>query len=220
MTSQTSPLAMQVVAHDAPTRTPEHLAAAVAAAVANHLYSLPAELLADVDAWARTGSRKVVRHARGSRWDRAVEGAAGFHTADVFDGIAIRVLSPAPIDNLPAGIRRCQVSGHKVDLDAPAVPPGHYTIHVVLNEDLEMSPGKGAAAAAHVAQAALSHLSPEAAKLWASDDFSVQVTTGPLPADPTVAIADNGHTEVAPGSITAALPVLPSWAGMASSSGA
>lgn len=204
-------LAMQIVVHSEPERTLEELAQAVASAVASFLHTPPESTAADVvAAWSSMGARKIVRHARGAKWERAHEDSDLPFRLMTVAGIRVKVFHPSPIDEVSARVRRTQVSGHRVveAVSSPDCRP--ESLPITLNEDLEMSPGKAAAAAGHAAQRFLERLTEQSRASWAETGYLTHVEFGSIwTPTPFVRIVDQGHTEVAPGSTTSMIRELP-----------
>lgn len=210
--NSTAPLAMQIVVHSEPERTVEELAQAVASSVANFLHAPPEGTVADVLAvWGAMGARKIVRHARGAKWERAHEESDLPCRQVTVAGIRVKVFQPGPVDEVPGRVRRTQVSGHRVVEAVSASARRPEALPITLNEALEMSPGKAAAAAGHAAQRFLESQSAQTTAAWAATGYLSHVVLGPTRSrSPLVQIVDQGHTEVAPGSVTSVIWELPS----------
>jgi peptidyl-tRNA hydrolase len=196
--------AMQLVVRVEKSEPPSHLAVCEAAATA------VVTLLADprsapggewheaVAAWESRRIRKVVRRARGVRWEAlgALPGVLVDH-----EGVPARAFVPGPVTEVPAEISRLQVGGTDLPREeeprpAPAPP---YAL-VALNPGVTMTTGKAAAQCGHAA-----HLLFRRRGAWPG--WRVRVVE---PADwpRTVAeadavVRDGGFTEVAPGTMTA-----------------
>ncbi|MDN5906139.1 MAG: hypothetical protein L0H86_11020 [Micrococcaceae bacterium] len=128
-------------------------------------------------------------------------------------------LPPLPMDALPRTLARLQVSGTRL----PAGPEDPVTgdrPRIVLNRDLGMSTGKAAAQAAHALFAWVMELGPEPSVEWfragpqvcVGWQGEVELLAGAAAVGAGPLIHDAGHTEIAPGSVTA-LVVAPVPAG-------
>lgn len=161
-----------------------------------------------VDRWSSGRFRKVVRRAKKSSFTKAsaTPGRTFTHA-----GVTLHLCVPTPVDAVLRDVSRAQVSGLQV-LDGTTaypevedMPEGSMVISS--NGTLEMSPGKEAAAAAHVAQLLLSGMDQEQRAEWINAGRPLFVYRGfPQGLDPAteeVVIRDAGLTEVAPGSVTA-----------------
>lgn len=123
-------------------------------------------------------------------------------------------LAPQPADDLPRPVARLQVSG----LDLPRTPDAFRThsaplFTVTVNDDMAMTTGKAAAQVAHVVHEHLIHrCTAQQREAWVADPFAFEIVSAPQTDVATIAerpqavfVIDNGHTEVAPGSLTAVL---------------
>ena len=157
--------------------------------------------------WESGRIRKVMRRARGARWDAlaALPGVTVDH-----DGAQVRAFVPGPVTELPAEVSKLQVAGLDLTDDAAEPKPAPEPPYVLIwtNPKASMSTGKAAAQCGHAAQLLLwSHSDPSSTVPWPAGDPPVRVVR-PTPAEwakapATVAVHDAGFTEVAPGTITA-----------------
>jgi hypothetical protein len=193
---------MQIALRVEKAAPPTHLAAceAVAAAVL-HLLADPrsapgGEWHEAVASWEGRRIRKVVRRARGARWD-ALAALPGV----LVDGAPARAFVPGPVTDVPPEIARLQVGGTDLPREEEAgPPPGPPYALVTLNPHVPMTTGKAAAQCGHAAQLLL-----RARGGWpglrvrvvVADDWRRAV------AEADVAVRDGGFTEVAPGTMTA-----------------
>ncbi len=160
--------------------------------------------------WRDGRIRKLVRRARGIRWDE-VQALPGVTISDGPGQRAqVRAFVPAPVRPLPPELDRLQVSGTQFpaelpDDGAPAeTPAATPVVTIALTPYAALSTGKAAAQAGHAAQLAweaISRANPGAAQRWLADDARVAVI---LPderdwrrvAGAPVRVIDAGLTEV------------------------
>jgi hypothetical protein len=196
--------AMQLALRVEKAAPPSHLAVCEAAAMA------AVTLLADprsapggewheaVASWESRRIRKVVRRARGARWD-----AVGHLPGVLVDheGAQARAFVPGPVTEVPPEISKLQVGGTDLPRDdEPKPPPAVPYALVSLNPGVAMTTGKAAAQCGHAAQLLL-----RAVGAWPGlrvrvaepDDWRSAV------AEADVSVHDGGFTEVAPGTMTA-----------------
>lgn len=198
------PWAMQLVLRVEKSEPPSHLVVCEAAAMAvvallTDPRSAPGgEWHESVADWESRRIRKVVRRARGVRWEAlgALPGVLVDH-----EGAPARAFVPGPVTEVPAEIARLQVGGTDLERDeepkpAPAPP---YAL-VALNPDVTMTTGKAAAQSGHAA-----HLLLRTVGAWPGlrvrvvepGDWALTV------AEADAVVRDGGFTEVAPGTMTA-----------------
>lgn len=205
MTAPSSTRRVQPIVVD---RTGDHLGvlacAAAASALVRHHHPDQPEWLA----WEADNVAKTVRRAT----PRAYESARA--SVDVFaevtcEGARAYALLPHPADDLPRAIARMQVSGTELPRE-PRHLPTRAGFTVALNRALGMTTGKAAAQAAHaVHEYVTHHLTPAERARWAENPAEFRVVEPDwdafrtLAAVAVVTIRDAGHTEIAPGSLTA-----------------
>lgn len=148
-----------------------------------------------VDAWRGIAIRKIVRRARGKRWDDA-QTVPGFTCTQ--GRAEARAFVPAPVKPLPPELAKMQVEG-------TALPKGESTtenamVTVRISPLVEMTSGKTAAQCAHAAQRAWEAMTPDERSRWANDGHRVQVVRDTEAAWATdagrVSIIDAGFTEL------------------------
>ena len=148
-----------------------------------------------VDAWRGIAIRKIVRRARGKRWDDA-QTVPGFTCTQ--GRAEARAFVPAPVKPLPPELAKMQVEG-------TALPEGESTtenamVTVRISPLVEMTSGKTAAQCAHAAQRAWEAMMPDERSRWANDGHRVRVvrdTEAAWAADAgRVSIIDAGFTEL------------------------
>jgi peptidyl-tRNA hydrolase len=198
------PWAMQLVLRVEKGEPPAHLAVCESAAMAAvTLLSDPrsqpdGEWHEAVAAWEDRRIRKVVRRARGIRWEALgdLPGVLVDH-----EGAPARAFVPGPVTEVPAAIARLQVGGTDLPRDdEPKPPPAPPYALVTLNPGVTMTTGKAAAQCGHAA-----HLLLRAKGAWPG--LRVRVVEpagwGRAVAEADVVVRDGGFTEVAPGTMTA-----------------
>lgn len=212
------PWAMQLAVRYDKAALPTH--AAVCAAAARAVVTLLAderarsegEWAAAVRRWRDGRIRKLVRRARGIRWDRCHE-LPGV-TVDQ-DGADVRAFVPLPARPLPPALDELQVSGtefpRSTDAEPATTPDGtgnapRPVVTVALRPGLALTTGKAAAQCAHAAQLAWEHLvlagESTLLRAWSEDDWRVGIVDDATPAqwadlaDAPIHVVDAGFTEV------------------------
>ncbi len=151
-----------------------------------------------VATWEKRRIRKVVRRARGARWDALA------HLPGVLvdhEGALARAFVPGPVTEVPAEISKLQVGGTDLEReDEPKPPPAPPYALVGLNPGVPMTTGKAAAQCGHAAQLLLW-------KTGAWPGLRVRVAEPDdwhrMAGRADVSVRDGGFTEVAPGTLTA-----------------
>jgi hypothetical protein len=147
--------AMQLVLRVEKGEPPAHLAVCESAAMAAIVLlgdprSEPGgEWHEAVAAWESRRIRKVVRRARGIRWEALgdLPGVLVDH-----EGAPARAFVPGPVTEVPAEISRLQVGGTDLPRDdEPKPPPAPPYALVALNPGVPMTTGKAAAQCGHAA---------------------------------------------------------------------
>lgn len=182
--------------------------------------------LAAVKRWEEGRIRKIVRRARGARWQKVGE----------YDGVTVewqgaeaRALVPAPVDALPAEIRRLQLNGEEpVKGSGEGLTGGELAgvsgpvLVIAVTPEPWLPLGKAAAAAGHVSQLAWMRASSEERSAWCENQFELRVwepeesewgavvreAEGRETGDRErggrgIVVADAGFTVVEPGTVTA-----------------
>ena len=207
---------MQLVLRDPRTaggeQRPTHLAACEAAATAavrllDNARSAPGgPWHRRVACWDGGPIRKVVRRARGARW----EATSGLPHVEVpHRGAVVRALVPAPLDHVPDLVARLQVAGTDLpDLGTPA-PRLAGGVAVAVTPAYPLTTGKAAAQCAHAAHLTWRSLPADLLGRWRATGVAVRVL--PLDADEwaravraaPIQVRDAGYTEVPAGTVTA-----------------
>jgi peptidyl-tRNA hydrolase len=216
--SEEAPWAMQVVLrlerNDVPTRTQlcEAAAAAVVMLISDARSQPGGPWEESVQRWVHGRIRKIVRRARGAKWDAT---AALDHVEVDRAGAQVRVFLPGPMDAVPDLLAKLQLSGTEPpELGEPA-PELHGGVTVFVTPEVSMTVGKAAAQCGHAAQLAWRAMDPGRRTAWADAGFPVRVEHpdrtrwAELAETAPVAVADAGFTEIAPGTVT----TLAMWAG-------
>jgi hypothetical protein len=197
------PWAMQLAARVEKAAPPSHLVVceAVALAVVSLLTdprSAPGgEWHEAVATWESRRIRKVVRRARGARWE--VLGDLPGVLVD-HEGVQTRAFVPGPVTDVAPEISRLQVGGTDLEREEPEPPPAPPYALVGLNPGVPMTTGKAAAQCGHAAQLLLA-----AVGAWPGLRVRVvePVDWRRCVAEARVSVRDGGFTEVAPGTMTA-----------------
>lgn len=172
--------------------------------------------------WRDGRIRKLVRRARGIRWDE-VQALPGVTVAQGPGGRAqVRAFVPAPVRPLPPELDKLQVSGTQFPSEVPAdafvepasqprpepasqpLPEPAPVVTIALTPYAALSTGKAAAQAGHAAQLAwetISRTNPAAAQRWLADDLRLAVIQPDerdwrRVAGAKVRVVDAGLTEV------------------------
>lgn len=195
---------MQIVLRVEKNAPPFHLVVCAAAAMAvvallSDPRSAPGGEWHDaVAAWESRRIRKVVRRARGVRWE-ALDDLPGVFAEHA--GVSARAFVPGPVTEVPNAISRLQVGGtdlsREEDPEPPPVPP--YA-RIELDPGVRMTTGKAAAQCGHAA-----HLLFRTQGAWPGPRVHVTESAdwARAVAEADVVVRDGGFTEVAPGTMTA-----------------
>lgn len=158
----------------------------------------------EIARWQAGRIRKHCRRARGAAWQRAVAAAPGVERqlGDAREFVAV----PGPVDQVPADIARCQLSGYQPQDGGWGLP--ETGLAVAVNPAVEMSAGKLIVQVAHAAHVAWINAGPDRRQAWAEAGYRTGVVCV-TPAEWEAAwsngdavIRDAGFTEVAPNSHT------------------
>jgi hypothetical protein len=151
-----------------------------------------------VTTWDSRRVRKVVRRARGARWE-ALGGLPGVLVDH--EGAPARAFVPGPVTEVPVEISRLQVGGTDLarDDEPKPAPEPPYAL-VGLNPGVTMTTGKAAAQCGHAA-----HLLLRTVGAWPGLRVRVVEPDGwaRTVAEADALVRDGGFTEVAPGTMTA-----------------
>jgi peptidyl-tRNA hydrolase len=208
---ETAPWAMQVVLrigrNDVPTRTRlcEATAAAVVTLIADPRSGPGGPWEESVRHWVDGRIRKIVRRARGAKWDATAELD---HVEVDRGGAQVRVFLPGPMDAVPDTLAKLQLTGTEPpELGEPVVahPAG---VTVLVTPLVPMTVGKTAAQCGHATQLAWRAMTAQRRLAWADAGFPVRVehpdrsTWTELAETAPVRVIDAGFTEIAPGTVT------------------
>ena len=211
MLEESAPWAMQIVLrlerNAVPSRTQlcEAAAAAVVTLIADPRSQPGGPWAESVEHWVHGRIRKIVRRARGAKWD----GLAELDQVEVDRaGAQARAFLPGPMDAVPELLAKLQLTGTEPpDLGEPAADhPAGVTIFVT--PLVSMTVGKAAAQCGHAAQLAWRTMTLAQRQAWQDAEFPVRVEhPGPtrwaeLSATAPVSVVDAGFTEIAPGTVT------------------
>lgn len=153
-----------------------------------------------VTQWSSRRIRKILRRAKGSRWNQlsSLEGfTVSRDSADVF------FYPPTRRAALPREIARLQVSGLDI---APSQPTGSSAseapcLEIAVNPAARLTTGKAAAAAGHISHLAVLHSDTGILSAWENARFPIRLRE--WSEDPDIEVQDAGFTEVEPGTTTA-----------------
>ena len=213
------PWALQIAVRYDKAALPTHRAVCAAAAravvtlLADERSRGEGEWAPAVHHWRDGRIRKLVRRARGIRWDRCQEIPGVTIEAD---GAAVRAFVPMPARPLPPALDDLQVSGTEYPRDSTAGddrPAGHGStvdrpavVTVALHPGVPLTTGKAAAQCGHAAQLAWEELvlsgESELLRAWYEDGWRVRVLDDVTPAEwaalrqAPIHVVDAGFTEV------------------------
>lgn len=161
-----------------------------------------------IDAWDGQRIRKVVRRARGAAWERAGE----LPCLEIEHGSAqVRVYPPVRTDDWPPELAKLQVGGTELDdPDLPGLPEAGDPL-ILLTPHAQLSAGKAMAQAGHAAQLGWRAATKRQRRAWADREFALSVRTASVDGWRRAlelnlpVVHDGGFTEVAPGTMTAAI---------------
>lgn len=203
-TVQAMQIALNIPKQDPPARN-EVLVAAARAVIAACLDDRAGRDTAYAEAlagWYGRRIRKVARRGRNAAWDN-VQALPGV----TVDNLA-RAFAPSAVSEVPHPIRKLQISGTDLPLEALSSAPADRPI-LYVDASLGMSAGKAAAQVGHGSMLLGAAMTLEEAEAWAARDFALsvrevgRVTFQRACAQPgAVIIRDAGYTEIAPGSAT------------------
>lgn len=159
--------------------------------------------------WMSGRIRKIVKRGRNKAWDDAVSIGQGMIEV-AFGTAQVRVLPPFKISEMPAGIKKLQVTGLnaelKPELDDADSDRNWSGLEITVDSRLGMSTGKIVAQICHIAQLFLMNAEEDKVNSWMTmDAFPVKILFSEdiesLPFD--VEVHDAGFTEIPAGSKTA-----------------
>lgn len=123
--------------------------------------------------WRDRRIRKLVRRARGVRWDE-VQSLPGITVEQ--GRAAVRAFVPAPVRPLAPELAKLQVSGTELPAEE-ASTTDDAPVLIGINPTIRMSTGKAAAQCGHAAQLAWEAMTEAERAMWAGRDFRVRVET-------------------------------------------
>ncbi|WP_432560290.1 peptidyl-tRNA hydrolase [Granulicoccus sp. GXG6511] len=154
------------------------------------------EWAAAVKRWRDGRIRKLVRRARGVRWDD-VQQLPGVTVEQ--ERAAVRAFVPGPVRPLPPELAKLQVSGTELPADEESTVTDAPVL-IGVNPHIEMTAGKAAAQCAHAGQLAWEAMTDAERDAWAGRDFRVRVhtlTPAEWAANPgRIHVVDAGFTEL------------------------
>ena len=171
------------------------------------------DLLVD---WSDSRIRKVVKHARAAKFERAraalVDHGCPFAVIGRRSATALVIapLTEAEQHDAPwfHVIHSLQLHGYHAA--ATVGGPMAGTLTTIVNDGLDMTAGKSIAQYLHSVQIAVGALDDESYAQWAVAGYRLSVAMGSPRTDDPVIVHDAGFTEIAPGSFTASAKFTPS----------
>ncbi|MFP7366657.1 peptidyl-tRNA hydrolase [Corynebacterium callunae] len=206
-TVQAMQIALHIPKQDAPRRTDvlEAAARAVVKLCLDDRVATVPEFRAGLENWYGHLIRKVARRARNTAWEKVQE-LTGVTVDD--DGAQVRAFLPSAVSEVPADIRKLQISGTELPLDHPKEIVDDAPV-IYVDGSLEMTLGKAAAQVGHASMLLAAHQPYEWVEAWAREDFKLHVREVSaaefaefLSAPGAVPVRDGGFTEVAPNTVT------------------
>lgn len=166
--------------------------------------------------WSDSRIRKVVKHARAAKFERARAALANHGCPFAIcsrrsaSALVIAPLTEAEQHDSPwfHVIHSLQLHGYHA---APVADgPMAGTLTTIVNDGLDMTAGKSIAQYLHSVQIAVGALDDESHAQWAAAGYRLSAAMGsPRVVDPVI-VHDAGFTEIAPGSFTASAKFTPS----------
>jgi len=146
--------------------------------------------------WRDARIRKLVRRARGKRWDE-VQTLPG---VTVTQGLAqARAIVPGPVHLLPKALDKLQVADTNFPDGGPSTSSG-AVVAVGISPLIGISTGKAAAQGAHAAQLAWEGMDEPTRVRWSADEFRVRVFVADKAqwgvAAGRIQVVDAGFTEL------------------------
>ncbi|ANE04732.1 aminoacyl-tRNA hydrolase [Corynebacterium crudilactis] len=206
-TVQAMQIALHIPKQNPPRRTDvlEAAARSVVKLCLDERVSADMEFRAALERWYGHLIRKVARRARNAAWERVQE-LAGVTVED--DAAQVRAFLPSAVIDVPADIKKLQISGTELPLDEPNPIVDDFPI-IYIDGSLSMSLGKAAAQVGHASMLLAAHQSFEWIEKWSEADFALHVREVPaaefkqlLESPGAVPVRDGGFTEVAPNTVT------------------
>ncbi len=206
-TVQAMQIALNIPKIDPPRRTDvlEASARCVVKLCLDERVAADPEFRAALERWYDHLIRKVTRRARNAAWEK-VQSLTGVTVTD--DSAQVRAFLPSAVTDVPADIRKLQISGTELPSDAPGPIDGSVPV-IYIDGGLKMTLGKAAAQVGHASMLLAARQPFEWVEQWAADDFLLHVRevnseefVTKVVAPGAVPVRDAGFTEVAPNSVT------------------
>ncbi len=121
--------------------------------------------------WFKGSMKKVVKRARGARWDdvKNLKGAC----YGEFQGAEVVIFPPVKRENTPEVINKLQMSG--LQLNTNSFPLKEGVLNVAPNFSVDMTSGKLLAQMLHGVQVFLHTAEPHVTNQWVNSGYSVNV---------------------------------------------
>lgn len=177
--------------------------------VATLLVAAEGAVKESVNLWMSGRIRKIVKRARNKAWDDTASTEQGMMEV-AFGTARVRVFPPFRISEMPAGVKKLQVTGLntelKPELDDADSDHKWSGLKITVDSRLGMSTGKIVAQICHIAQLFLMNAEESKVNSWMTmGAFPVKILFSEdiesLPFD--VEVHDAGFTEIPAGSKTA-----------------
>jgi peptidyl-tRNA hydrolase len=164
------------------------------------------EVTEALTAWMDGRIRKIVKRAKNSAWVKTQHTKLPYREAS-YGTATVRVFAPIPLSTQPSALKKLQVSGLQADTGETNANEGKPSLHIFVDETLDMSTGKLVAQVGHAVQLFLMYAYEAKVFSWLETGQLIRVTRTPVMPNENevdVFVRDAGFTEVPAGSITAA----------------
>lgn len=162
-----------------------------------------------VASWMEGRIRKIVKRARGSKWNKALKMVTESNGVAVQHKSAEVILfAPIPVSTMSKEIKQLQVT--RLSLQQTEPTHTHNALNILMNPNVDMSSGKIIAQCGHAIQLFMMRNTIENVQQWADHGFAINLdrnsslyaSLGESINTNIVRIVDAGFTEVEPNTQT------------------